>query len=161
MSRRRTVGRDGDADSNRAKDRGLASPETAPKRAQSRREGVGLWNPAREVEGNRMHLTENERAALAEIKRRVRRLFDVREFILFGSKARGDAVPDSDIDLMIITGRALRHRERHAISHELFEVNLQYDTQFSFVTVDADTWDSERYGYMPLRVNVAREGVSV
>ena len=47
------------------------------------------------------------------------------------------------------------------ISHEIFEVNLEHDTQFSFVSIDKETWESELYEYMPLHNNVLREGFLV
>jgi predicted nucleotidyltransferase len=106
-------------------------------------------------------LTPQEHAALTEIKRRVSAIFDVRRYVLFGSRARGDATSDSDIDLLIVTERELEHCERHMISHEIFEVNLERDTQFSFLCIDAGTWESELHGYMPLHVNVTREGIPV
>lgn len=106
-------------------------------------------------------LTDHEQAALSEIKARVSNLFDIRDYILFGSRARGDATQDSDIDLLIITGRKLEHRERHMISHEIFEVNLERDTQFSFISIDRETWESELYEYMPLHSNILREGFAV
>jgi predicted nucleotidyltransferase len=107
------------------------------------------------------YLNDNEKTALVEIKRRVSALFDVRKYILFGSKARGDAMPDSDIDILIITGKELEHSERHRISNEIFEVNLKFDTMFSFITIDVNAWDSKLYSFYPLHVNVVREGVPV
>jgi predicted nucleotidyltransferase len=107
------------------------------------------------------YLTDGEKAALIEIKRRVSALFAVRQFILFGSKARGDAAPDSDIDLLIVTDRELEHRERHMISEQITEVNLAFDTLFSFITVEQRQWNGRRYGFLPLHINVEREGVTV
>ena len=39
---------------------------------------------------------------LAEITRRIREVSDPEQIILFGSRARGDSQPDSDVDLLII-----------------------------------------------------------
>jgi len=39
---------------------------------------------------------------LAEITRRIREVSDPEQIILFGSRARGDSRPDSDVDLLII-----------------------------------------------------------
>lgn len=107
------------------------------------------------------YLTENEKTALAEIKRRVSGLFDVREYVLFGSKARGDAEPDSDIDLLIVTERALSWKEKERITHEMLDVNLPYDTNFAATVVDARTWDSALWRIVPLHRNVTKEGVVV
>jgi len=39
---------------------------------------------------------------LAEIVRRIRAVSDPEQIILFGSQARGDFRPDSDLDLLVI-----------------------------------------------------------
>ncbi len=106
-------------------------------------------------------LNENEKTALAEIKRKISSLFLVRKYILFGSKARGDAAPDSDIDLLIITGRELTHGERHKISNAITEINLKNDTLFSFITVSEADWDSKLYSFYPIHANIEREGIPV
>ena len=106
-------------------------------------------------------LTKSEKAALSEIKSRVAAVFDIRRYILFGSKARGDAHPDSDIDLLIITARKLSHRERHVVSDIIFEVNLAYDTLFSFVAIDDNEWNSSIHSLYPVHENIEREGVEV
>lgn len=41
-------------------------------------------------------------AKLAEVVRRLIEAYDPEKIYLFGSKARGDAGPDSDYDLMVI-----------------------------------------------------------
>jgi len=107
------------------------------------------------------YLTETEKAALVEIKRRVSAIFPVKQYILFGSKARGDAAPDSDVDLLIITARPLSYGESHKIVHEVFEVNLAFGTNFSFVDVDTETWNSELWKYVPLHIHVSAEGISL
>jgi predicted nucleotidyltransferase len=107
------------------------------------------------------HLSVAERSALAEIERRVSALLPVRRYVLFGSKARGDSAPDSDVDLLIVTERKADWRQSSAISREVFLVNLQYDTLFSTVTVSAEEWEGELYRVLPLHKAVDREGVPV
>ncbi len=49
-------------------------------------------------------LTEEETRAIAEFETRLHDALPgrVRSLILFGSKARGDAHPDSDVDLLVV-----------------------------------------------------------
>lgn len=107
------------------------------------------------------YISATEMAALKEIKCRVMAVFDITEFRLFGSKVRGDAVPDSDIDLLIVTGRELMLNERHLISDIVFEVNLSYDVLFSFIVVDARQWHSRYHELLPIHINIEREGILV
>ncbi len=45
---------------------------------------------------------QSAESLLAEIVRRIIRVVDPEKVILFGSRARGDAHPDSDFDLLVI-----------------------------------------------------------
>jgi predicted nucleotidyltransferase len=54
--------------------------------------------PARE------HIPESE--LLAEITRRIRSASDPQQIVLFGSYARGEHGPDSDLDLLVIVDHA-------------------------------------------------------
>ena len=77
-------------------------------------------------------VTEKDRAALAEFGRRVRaalgaNLLDLR---LFGSKARGDATPDSDLDVAVIVEAAGAGVEDLVIDIA-FDVDLAFDVYLS------------------------------
>jgi hypothetical protein len=47
----------------------------------------------------------HENAALAAVVARLREALDPREIWLFGSRARGEARPDSDFDLLVVAKR--------------------------------------------------------
>jgi uncharacterized protein len=47
-------------------------------------------------------MKEPDDAVLAEITQRIVAVSDPQEIILFGSQARGEAGPDSDLDLLVI-----------------------------------------------------------
>lgn len=106
-------------------------------------------------------LAPNEKAALEEIKHRVSALFPVRQYIVFGSKARKEALPDSDIDLLILTNNRLSTSEKSRITHEIFEVNIEYDTNYSRVVVDVDEWENGMTSVLPFHDNVLKDGVTV
>lgn len=48
---------------------------------------------------------------IAEMTRRIVEQFDPLQIILFGSRARGDARPDSDIDMLVVFPRVNNSRE--------------------------------------------------
>ncbi len=51
-----------------------------------------------------MHATNAQSAdeIIAEMTRRIVERFDPLQIILFGSRARGDHLPDSDVDLLVV-----------------------------------------------------------
>ncbi|MFN3966945.1 MAG: nucleotidyltransferase domain-containing protein, partial [Endomicrobiia bacterium] len=50
------------------------------------------------------NLTEKEKQAIKELVEGLKKLYgkNLTRVILYGSKARGDAVPDSDIDILVV-----------------------------------------------------------
>jgi len=57
---------------------------------------------------------------LQEIKNRVVYSFAPEKVILFGSYAERRATPESDVDLLVVMGRPLSHKERQARIRGLF-----------------------------------------
>ena len=76
-------------------------------------------------------LNENDRQAVAEAGRILRKNFPVAEVILFGSKARGDAGRESDIDLLVLTTRNLTWQERDRLVDSLFDLQLERNVLFT------------------------------
>ncbi len=106
-------------------------------------------------------LTRDQREALGEIKRRLREKFEIKAFILYGSVARGEADEESDADLLIVTSGPLTRFERHEITDVVFDVNLRYDTTFSTLVVDSETWETGMISVLPIRDEIIREGIPV
>ena len=100
-------------------------------------------------------------AILRELRRGMEELYGDRleRLVLFGSRARGDADPDSDIDvLVVLKGEAKPGEEISMTGYLRSDLSLKYDTLISCVYLS-----SERYatGHSPLLQNVRREGVLV
>jgi len=65
---------------------------------------------------------------LAEVLRRVVEVADPDRIILFGSAARGEAGPDSDLDLLVVkSGVAHRRRLAQRIYHRLIGLEVPVD----------------------------------
>lgn len=106
-------------------------------------------------------ITPEQLEALREIQRRLREKFDVRAFILYGSFVRGQAQEESDIDLLVVTAQPLTRFERHEITDVVFEVNLQYDTNFSTLVVDLKSWETGLISVLPVHDEIIRDGIQV
>ena len=83
----------------------------------------------------------------------------LKDVIMFGSQARGDAQPDSDIDLMVVLDEVQSRRtELFRASDVLWRHSLANDTVVTQVPVsEADYRESNR----PLLVSARAEGFSV
>jgi predicted nucleotidyltransferase len=106
-------------------------------------------------------LEARERDALGEAVCILKRGFPVVRVVLFGSKARGEGHPESDLDLLVLTSRALGWRERGRLVDSLFEVELAYDVVLSPLIVAHSEWEEGPLSGVPLRAEVDRDGIPV
>ena len=83
------------------------------------------------------------------------------EMILFGSKARGDDDPESDIDLLVVTSRRFSTAERHAVMDALFPIQREYDVVLSPVVVATEDWRSGILSVLPIHTEVDEQGVAL
>ncbi len=100
------------------------------------------------------------RIILAELRQRLEALYRSRlvSLILFGSQARGEAVPGSDIDVMVVlSGPVAVGEEIRRTGAILAELSLRHDTVISCVFMSAERYASEQ---SPLLLNVRREGIA-
>lgn len=92
-------------------------------------------------------LSAEEERTLAEVVRRIVAVADPERIVLFGSRARGDARPDSDFDLLVVAkGPCHRRRTAQRIYRALSGAGAAVD----LVVVVPD--DIVRYGHSPALV---------
>ena len=84
-------------------------------------------------------LSDNARSDLAEIVRRIVEAAEPEKVILFGSTARGDAGPHSDMDFLIIKSASNKRELSARIRRALYGVKAAVDL------VVASPEDVERY----------------
>lgn len=103
-------------------------------------------------------LADQDRQIVREFRRQLSRITPIRDVRVFGSRARGDAAPDSDLDLFIELEEATPElRER--ISELAWEVGFEMDRVISTVVATRDDLEHGAMGANPLVLQVEREGV--
>jgi len=105
-------------------------------------------------------LSENENAALSKLKKALTDRSDLIDFRVFGSKARGDAVPGSDVDVMIEIEDYNPVTESE-IDEIVFQINLEFDCFISAVIFGRRELEEGPLGESPLYRVIEREGIAV
>jgi predicted nucleotidyltransferase len=107
-------------------------------------------------------LTSEERVAITEFTTRIQDLFPERilSATLFGSKARGDADAESDIDLLVLVDE-----ESNSLRSELWriasDVSLEHNVVLSVRVYAQARWAESRRMRLPLYRTIVADGIPV
>ena len=106
------------------------------------------------------NLKPNEIEALRKLKDALARDFQLVELRLFGSKARGDAHRESDIDVLVVL-EDCNWAIRKAVSALCFDLDLEFGVLISPVIYTRARLNSPLVRIAPFYQAVVREGVAV
>jgi predicted nucleotidyltransferase len=84
----------------------------------------------------------------------------VKDLIVFGSKARGDAGPDSDLDILVIIGHG-DHRVKREISSPGYDLSIGTEIVPSILVFTVAEWDGFERLESVFRQSVLEDGISV
>lgn len=107
-----------------------------------------------------IRLSPRDLIAIREAADLLRRRFPVERIILFGSKARGDDDGESDIDLLVLTSRPLSRAQRHAVTDQLFPVQLRHDVVLSVLILPTSEWTGGIVSVLPIHDEILEHGVA-
>jgi predicted nucleotidyltransferase len=102
-------------------------------------------------------LKSEEREILERFKTNVKNVLGDRldRVVLFGSRSRGDADPDSDFDLLV-TVQSLQETDRKRVFEVAANLSLEYGVVFAVLVVPTNDFTEDRYFY--LYENIQKEG---
>ncbi len=105
-------------------------------------------------------LDTNERQAVRMFLELIGQHFPehVLQTVLFGSKARGDSQPWSDIDILIIADQE-SWQLSHAISTLAARVSLEYDVLIGPRVIGQERWERMKQHRFSFYRNIVAEGV--
>jgi len=108
-----------------------------------------------------IEVAAGDREAIDDAAAILRARFGVSRLVLFGSKARGDDDPESDIDLLVLTGRPVSREEKDAITDSLFDTQIHRQVVLSPLVVSRADWDSPMWRVLPIHQQIEPEGVVI
>jgi predicted nucleotidyltransferase len=106
-------------------------------------------------------LTDKEQDSILEASEILKADLPITRVILFGSKARGTDIPDSDTDLLVLTSCPVSSELREAISDRLADINLRNDVSLSSVVVYEQDWSDGLIRHTLIHSEVERDGCEI
>jgi len=106
-------------------------------------------------------LSETERQALEELAARLRGILPVSRLVLFGSKVTGTADEESDVDVLVLLDCPVEGSLRDRVIQEVFEINLEYGSNISALTLARPEWDEGPISVLPIHDDVELVGVDL
>lgn len=105
-------------------------------------------------------LSAVDREIARELRRRLEQGVKIEDFRVFGSRARGDAAPDSDLDIYLVVTE-LTPGLRRWIDEVAWEVGFDRDRVISTLVTTRRGLEQGPFGAQPIVLAIEREGIPV
>ena len=78
---------------------------------------------------------------------------------VFGSKVKGIADDESDLDILILLPGEVSGDTRRQIIYKVFDINLTYETNLSPLIMAEGDWEGKLTSLLPIHAFVEEEGI--
>ena len=102
-------------------------------------------------------LSEGDKALLHTVKQAIQKLLPTATILLYGSKARGTAEPESDYDILVLTDEFLSTPSVDRIRDAVFDLEMESGKVISIQFFTKS--DYSLHGAMPFIREVDRDGI--
>jgi len=106
-------------------------------------------------------LSEKERLALSKLIAELRASWPGAKVKLFGSKVRGRADEESDLDVLILLPCHISNDIRQKIIYKIFDLNLSFETNISPLIMSKNEWETGLLPLLPIHDYIEEEGVAL
>jgi predicted nucleotidyltransferase len=103
--------------------------------------------------------SESEKDAVIKLMSDLRVSWPNAKFKLFGSKVKGLADEESDLDLLVLLPCDVSEDIRRQIIHKVFDINLAFGTNISALIMSEKEWESDIFSLLPIHSFIEEEGV--
>ena len=105
---------------------------------------------------------ESIKRSISELKKTLNNRFgDGIELYLFGSAARKDYHPESDIDILVLMPYRVDTRLKEEIIDLAYNIELECDVVFGIVVRSKEFWESDKAAAMPFHQNFQRDAMRI
>ena len=99
--------------------------------------------------GKKLKFAKSERYALSELIAYLKTSWPGVKFKLYGSKVKGIADEESDIDLLIMLPCNVTEEIRKKLIYTVFDINLTFETNISTLIIARVEWESAPFSLLP------------
>ncbi len=107
------------------------------------------------------YLSSQDQHALQELSTFIKEHWPQARLKVFGSKIKGTADEESDLDTLIELPLAITEEIRRGIIHRVFEINLAFGTNLSVLIVSREEWEQGYLTLLPIHSEVEEGSITL